>query len=379
MPYFTEVTAPVARAQTSANLLASAVPDQGSDRRWMDGVSWIGELCPELEIVDPCAELDDSGELTGGEFRYAVPLGYRMHARCTTMGGPRSFPVVRDRLARQAEAVGSFAVARELAEGAGAVANPFVGPSGATGLENQFFADTNAETVTGATSILDALGLLEQEARDRTKGMQVFLHIPIRIATQVAAQLQRVGPELRTHTDAVVVADAGYTGAGPLDAGTAEVQTVTITGAPTGGTFTLGGSTPLAFNASAAAVQAALRTAIGNTGITVTGANGGPYTVTFPGTMGNVAQLSSTSSLTGGAAPAVNVATTTPGVAPASTAGIWGYATGPVFVKLGPTAVVDQATVTIDRRTNTQDIWADRMFLAGFDPCCQLAIQFPEP
>lgn len=279
MPYFTEVAAPLARAQTSANLLASAVPGDASDRTWMSGVSWIGELCPQLEIVDPCAELDGSVEPAGGEFRFATPLGYRMRAQCTTMGGPRSYPVVSERLARQAEAVASFAVARELAEGAGATANPFDGPSGATGLVNQFFADANAETITGATSVLDALGLLEQEARDRTAGMQVFLHIPIRIATQVAAQLQRVGPELRTHTDAVVIADAGYTGRGP------------------------------------------------------------------------------------GAAPT----------------GIWGYATGPVFAKLGPATVVDQLAATIDRRTNTQEIWADRMFLAGFDPCCQLAIEFPEP
>lgn len=279
MPYFTEVAAPLARAQTSANLLASAVQDTSSDPRWMAGVSWIGELCPELEIVDPCAELDDSGELTGGDYRYAVPLGYRLHARCSTLAGPRALATLSDRLSRQAEAVASFAVARELAGGAGATANPFDGPSGATGLVNQFLADDNAESLAGATSILDALGLLEQEARDRTKGMQVFLHIPIRIATQVAAQLQRTGSELRTHTDAIVIADAGYTGRGP------------------------------------------------------------------------------------GAAPT----------------GIWGYATGPVFVKLGPTAVVDQPAATVDRRANVQDIWADRMFMTGFDPCCQLAIQFPEP
>jgi hypothetical protein len=65
------------------------------------------------------------------------------------------------------------------------------------------------------------------------------------------------------------------------------------------------------------------------------------------------------------------------GKGPGAASGIWGYATGPVFAKLGPTVVVDQAAVTINRRTNTQDIWADRMFMAGFDPCCQLAIQFP--
>jgi len=70
------------------------------------------------------------------------------------------------------------------------------------------------------------------------------------------------------------------------------VQTITLTAA-TGGTFTLtfeGETTSaLAFDAAAAAVQTALRAlaAIGATGVTVSGSAGGPYTVTFAGTLAN--------------------------------------------------------------------------------------------
>lgn len=101
-----------------------------------------------------------------------------------------------------------------------------------------------------------------------------------------------------------------------------EVQTVTITGDPTGGTFTLtyAGQTTagIAFDAVAATVQAALialsNLALGD--VTVSGGPGPatPYVVTFRAGMGNVAQMTASgASLTGGTAPAVNVATTTPG------------------------------------------------------------------
>jgi hypothetical protein len=107
---------------------------------------------------------------------------------------------------------------------------------------------------------------------------------------------------------------------GPYSGRVAEVQTVTVTGAPTGGTFTLtyeGGTTGgIAYNATAAAVQAALEALSGvDPGdITVTGNDGGPYTLTFGGGGGNVAQLTASgASLTGGTTPSVTVATTTQG------------------------------------------------------------------
>ncbi len=105
--------------------------------------------------------------------------------------------------------------------------------------------------------------------------------------------------------------------------GTAEVQTATITGSPTGGTFTLSGGSggtattaPLAYNASSSAVQTALQALPGFSGVTVSGSAGGPYTITFPAALGNVAQLTANgAALTGGTTPAVATATTTGGVA----------------------------------------------------------------
>lgn len=96
-----------------------------------------------------------------------------------------------------------------------------------------------------------------------------------------------------------------------------EVQTVTITGSPTGGTFTLtfGANTTstIAFNASAATVQTALTAlaSIGSGNASVTGSAGGPWTVEFIAGKGNANQAAitlGTNSLTGGSSPNVAIA-----------------------------------------------------------------------
>jgi len=101
-----------------------------------------------------------------------------------------------------------------------------------------------------------------------------------------------------------------------------EVQTITVNGSPTGGTFTLtyGGDTTAAlnYNAAASAIQTALQGlgSIGSGNATVTGSSGGPWVVTFGGTLG-LLQLplitANYSSLTGGTDPTVTVVMTTPG------------------------------------------------------------------
>jgi hypothetical protein len=111
---------------------------------------------------------------------------------------------------------------------------------------------------------------------------------------------------------------------GPYGASTSEGQTVTITGTPTGGTYTLTfdseTTAAIAFNATAAAVQAALE-ALSNVEPGDVVAAGGPHpgtavTVTFGGNyLGeNVPQMTAASgSLTGGTTPTVTVTTTTAG------------------------------------------------------------------
>lgn len=100
-----------------------------------------------------------------------------------------------------------------------------------------------------------------------------------------------------------------------------EAQTISITGVPTGGTYTLtfDGQTTAAitYNANAAAVTAAL-VALSNVDsgdITVTGTYPN-FTATFGGQYQsrNVPQMTATSSLTGGTAPAVAIATSVAGL-----------------------------------------------------------------
>jgi hypothetical protein len=104
---------------------------------------------------------------------------------------------------------------------------------------------------------------------------------------------------------------------------TNEVQSIAITGAPVGGTFTLtfdGETTDdIAYNASAAAVKTAL-TALSNVGNGDVATSGGalptsPVVVTFQGDLENadVPQMTATGTFTGGTSPAVTVTTTTPG------------------------------------------------------------------
>jgi RHS repeat-associated protein len=99
---------------------------------------------------------------------------------------------------------------------------------------------------------------------------------------------------------------------------TNSVQQVTLTGSPTGGTFTLtfrGQTTaPLAYNADAATVQSALQalSTIGAGNALVSGSAGGPWQVQFTGALSGtyVPPLTGNGSgLTGGTSPAVAVAT----------------------------------------------------------------------
>lgn len=108
-------------------------------------------------------------------------------------------------------------------------------------------------------------------------------------------------------------------------AGGNEVQTVTLTPTPTGGTFTLtySGQTTsaIAYNASAATVDAALE-ALSNIGagdVAVTGSAGGPWTVTFGTALANtnVAEMTgSGASLTGASTQTFTVVDVTASAGP---------------------------------------------------------------
>jgi hypothetical protein len=146
-------------------------------------------------------------------------------------------------------------------------------------------------------------------------------------------------------------------------AGINDVQTVTITGGPTGGTFTLtfGGQTTsaLAFNASPAAVQTALQalSTIGAGNVTVTGVAGTSYVLTFSGQLGSALETGVTgtaTSLTGGT-PGINVAHTTSGAGATYSVAVSGSTGGPY-------------TVTFSGGLGNKDVqmlWADGGALRG--------------
>ena len=108
-----------------------------------------------------------------------------------------------------------------------------------------------------------------------------------------------------------------------LDHGTDEVQTLTITGIPTGGTFSLSYNgtvvaSAIPYNATGATLQTALESYFGVGNITVTGSAGGPYTVTFTllwGAMDVALLVLSTNAFTGGTTPSMTIVETTPGAA----------------------------------------------------------------
>jgi hypothetical protein len=181
--------------------------------------------------------------------------------------------VDREIATRQADAVASFFVAQELWTGELSQEDPFDTPGGGTDLTNPHLASADATTITAQTDLMTALAELEGATREATRGGPVFLHAPIRLIARVGQNLHRVGNELRTATDAVVVADAGYDGTGP-----------------------------------------------------------------------------------------------------AGTGDSWMYGTGPVVVRLGPVAADTADASTVDRRTNTRQIVAARLFAVGFDPCAHFAI-----
>lgn len=377
---FAPVEPITAARPTYGTLVAAAItPQDGA--RWQEGVSWRPERCPQGRTFDPCgSEFEDPPAGDGDDgLAFYRPTAFRVEDHCSTRSGRG--PESQARVRRQAESTTSYFVARELETGAQTLLNPYDTPL-ATDQTNAYLASPLAEVIPGVWEPNAGLGMLEQTARQAALGLDVFIHMPLRVAEVVTANgaLVAEGQLLRTRTGARVVADAGYTGRGPDVPGTSEVQTITITGGPTGGNFqlTFDGQTTVAigYNSPAADVQGALNALSNLDGVTVSGAGGGPYTVTFPASMGNVPQMTGDASgLTGGTAPAVNIATTTPGVAPSFEAGLWMYATSPVVVRLDEI----YTDTLVDHTANEIIHVADRLFAAYFDPCSLFAIQITDP
>lgn len=146
------------------------------------------------------------------------------------------------------------------------------------------------------------------------------------------------------------------------------VQTVTITGSPTGGTFTLtgGGATTgtIAYNAASSTVQTAIRTLGGNfSAATVSGSAGGPYTVTLnPGAAGPDPLTLATNSLTGGTSPSVTIAAVAPtGTTLRAIGGDWSQAAYGVGMDI--TMKVSTEASYVDEAGNTVSAFQNNLVL----------------
>jgi hypothetical protein len=216
---FTEVDAIRAALPNAVNLLASAVRPGDGAGKWMEGMAWRSELCPTYQGYNPCTELEEGPEPGEDGLVYHVPVAYRVKDECATLSG--TFDEAR--VERLANAVASYVVAQELWTGALSALDPYDLPNaGAVDQVNHHLASTNAETVAApaAGDPLAAIAELEERTREATRGQQVFIHAPVGIVGQVAQNLRRVGNELRTATDGILVGDAGYPGTGPAGTGT---------------------------------------------------------------------------------------------------------------------------------------------------------------
>lgn len=379
-----EPVAPVQAAPPTTGLVASAITPSDPGR-WQSGMAWRSERCPTAAGFDPCSNSFESPVGSDGDdLIYYRPVAFRVTDLCST----RTRDYDEQRVRRQALAVTSWMAARELEQGTITRANLYISPdtAGDPLANNAYLAQAAGGQIVsgGPYTPLAGLGVLEEAVRDGQLGMDPMIHVAPRLVPLLEFALERNGSQLRTKTGAIVVADAGYTGAGPFTAGSAEVQTVTVTGTPTGGTFTLsfGGNVtaPIAFDATSAAVEAALE-ALPNLGTADVAVGGGPgpgtpWTVTFAAHLGNVPlMVDDDTGLTGGITPAVTVTTTTPGVNPAPTAGTWMYATGPVQVRLADVEVLD----SIAWARNELLTIGQRLFAATFDPCTLRAVNITVP
>lgn len=367
------------RVQTPFGLFSVVDFVEETTDRWENGTKWETEPCTGIggRGVDNCAPaatvgLPKSLASGNGTLGQAGPFTVYATYDCTPVGsGLDKFQErATDRLLNREQARAEQAL--------------WTGDLG--NFPNLASSATDITPGGSAVSAVVAVGLLEQYIATNYGSLGV-IHMSKAAAT--AALSMRVifekNGELVTGLGTPVIAGAGYPGTG---LNTNEVQRITTTGAPTGGTFTLtfdGQTTAaIAYNANAAAVQSALE-ALSNIDpgdITVTGGPlpGTPVDVTFIGQYkgDNVPQMTATSSYTGGTAPTTTVTTTTQGgVGTAAAAGEqWVYASPAIKgYRSEVFTSSDRPGDLLDKGFNNMHAIAERSYLLEFDPCGVAAIR----
>jgi hypothetical protein len=212
----TDIGPPAEPTAPAMGLLAAEPPRSGVGH-WEDGVAWQPTTGATWDLFSPCEETEE-GELPAlRELVPVIPVGYRVRDRSR---GRRGIDLDPGLARRQAEAMTSFALARELWTGEGSARAPRTLPGwlgGTEGYVNPHLADAAHCAVVGGThSAVEGLGLLEGAAYEELGGQGVpVLHIPIRVLLAVAEKLTQRGSVLYTAAGTPVVADGGYPGTGP--------------------------------------------------------------------------------------------------------------------------------------------------------------------
>jgi hypothetical protein len=214
---FTEVTPVAAAPPRVGSLLASVGVTPELDYRWVNGMQWRPEECFQGQTWALCATSGGTpAGGTDGGLSYYVPTGLRTEFTCGNRYG-LNVPEELARSQRQLEAATSFLLASELWLGTATQADPYDTPQ-TSGAVNGYLADGHANVITGLFDPLEALGLLEEQARAALLGQQVNIHMPLVMLPQYGQILTERNGTLFTQSGAKVIADAGYDGSGPADA-----------------------------------------------------------------------------------------------------------------------------------------------------------------
>ena len=188
----------------SISLLNSAIVEDETDERWVNGLRYIGESPSTGEVFNLCGSFTKnvaaaSTPLTG------TPYGVVAQDTCSTIGfRTRDFQA---RATRQLLAVESRVIAHELW-------------TNSLGL-NPALADPLDVVVTGTTSpesLLYAIGTIEQ-AFYAVSSQRAMIHMRPNILEAIqsltGSALRREGNVYFTAMDSVISADRGYPGTGP--------------------------------------------------------------------------------------------------------------------------------------------------------------------
>jgi fibronectin-binding autotransporter adhesin len=192
------------------------------------------------------------------------------------------------------------------------------------GLGTVQLAGSSSNSLTGTTTIYD--GTLRLNKSGGATAMQGPLVIGDNVGSGTDTVQELAAQQLPdSGSVTVTVNSTGLWDLSQIATNSSAVQTITITGAPTGGTFTLTyngqTTTPLAYNApttGTGSVQSALQnlTNIGTNNVSVSGTAGSSYIVTFQSALAGQyvpTMTASSASLTGGTSSTIGVVTTTAG------------------------------------------------------------------